>query len=304
MSIENLAELSDGLAELAARAAPWVVRVDAGRGAPASGAVWAADGTVIAASHALERDEEIEIGLEGGETARAELVGRDPGIDLAVLRAARSGLAPAAFAEAAPRPGALVLGLSRPGRGPRVSLGAVSRVGPEWRAPSGGRLDRYLEVDLALRPGFSGGLVVGARGEALGLAAGGLLRGQALVVPPETLRRVVKAILSHGAVRRGFLGIATVPVRLPPALEREAGQAVGLLLTAVEPASPAERAGLALGDLLLAVEGKPVAHAGELLPFLEEERIGEAVVGRVWRAGAAREVKVVVGARGDERRRP
>lgn len=304
MSIEKLVEISDGLAELAARAAPWVVRLEGGRRSPASGVIWAADGTVVAASHALERDEEIEVGLEGGEAVVAELVGRDPATDLAVLRVACSGLVPATFAEVAPRVGSLAVGLTRPGRGPRASLGVVARVGPEWRTPSGGRIDRYLETDLALRPGFSGGLVLGARGEALGLAAGGLLRGHALVVPPETLRRVVTAILSHGTVRRGFLGIATVPVRLPAGLEREPGPPVGLLLTAVEPGSPAERAGLLLGDVVLSVEGKPVAHAGELLPFLEEERIGEGLSVRVWRGGAARELKVVVGARGAERRKP
>ncbi len=304
MSIERLEELSEGLVALAARAGPSVVRVDGRRRAPASGAVWAADGTVVAASHAVERDEEIEVGLDGGEAVPAELVGRDPATDVAVLRVARGGLVPATFAEGAPRVGALVLGLARPGRGPRAGLGVVARVGPEWRTPQGGRIDRYLETDLELRPGFSGGLILSARGEALGLAAGGLLRGHALVVPPETLRRVVKGILSHGTVRRGFLGIATVPVRLPPGLEREAGQPVGLLLTAVEPGSPAERAGLLLGDVLLAVEGKPVAHAGELLPFLEEERIGEGLAARVWRGGAARELNVVVGARGGDRRKP
>jgi S1-C subfamily serine protease len=302
MSMERLGELSDGLAEVAARAAPWVVRVDAGRRAPASGVVWATDGTVVGASHALERDEEIEVGVEGGDTVPAELLGRDHSSDLAVLRISRAGLSPVEWAEAAPRVGQLALGLSRPGRGARASLGVVARVGPEWRAPAGGRLDRYLELDLALRPGFSGGLVLDARGQALGLAAGGLLRGSALAVPPDTLRRVVKAILSHGMVRRGYLGIATVPVRLPPG--PGVGQPVGLLLTAVEAGSPAERAGLLLGDVLLAVEGKAVAHAGELLPFLEEERIGEGLAARVWRAGVAREVKVVVGSRGDPRRRP
>ncbi|MBI5067178.1 MAG: serine protease [Deltaproteobacteria bacterium] len=297
MSIERLVELSEGMAAAAARAAPWVVRVEGRRRGPASGAVWSADGLIVAAAHALEREEELAVGLEGGETVPAELVGRDPGIDVAVLRVARGGLAPAEWSEAAPRPGQLLLGLSRPGRGLRVALGVVARVGPEWRTPAGGRLERYLEADLPLRPGLSGGLLLDAGGRALGLSAGGLARGAALGIPPEALRRAVKAILAHGGVRRGFLGISTLPVRLPGGTAREQGQEAGLLVTGVEPGSPAERAGLLLGDTVLRAAGQAVAHPSELLPFLEEERIGEPLALRTLRAGALREVPVTVGAR-------
>jgi S1-C subfamily serine protease len=92
--------------------------------------------------------------------------------------------------------------------------------------------------------------------------------------------------------------VATLPVRLPAGAASAAGQGAALLLTGVEPGSPAEQAGLALGDALLSVEGQAVSHAGELLPFLEEERIGQPLSARVWRAGAVREVRVVVGERG------
>jgi len=288
-TLETLQGLSEALSEITARASAWAVRVDGRRGAPGSGAVLAPD-LVVAASHAVARDEELEVGLAEGETVPAALVGRDPGTDLAVLRVPRGGLQPAEWTEAAPRVGQLVLELSRPGRGPRAALGLVGRIGPEWRTPAGGRVERYLELDLALRPGLSGSLVLDAGGKALGLAAGGLLRGTALALPAETVRRVAEAIVAHGGVRRGFLGVATLPVRLP------AG-AGALLLTAVEPGSPAEQAGLALGDVVLSVEGTPVAHAGELLPFLEAERIGQPLLARTWRAGAVREVKVIVGAR-------
>lgn len=291
-------ELSDGMAEQVARAAPWVVRVDGRRGAPGSGVIFGADGLVVAASHAVDRDEEIEVGLEGGESVGARLLGRDPAIDLAVLQLARRDLAAAAWSEAPPRVGQVVLELSRPGRGPRAALGLVARVGPEWRTPAGGRVEQYLELDLSLRAGFSGSLLLDAAGRGLGVAAGGLLRGTALALPPVTLRRAVAAIAAHGGVRRGFLGVATLPVRLPAGAASAAGQGAALLLTGVEPGSPAEQAGLALGDALLSVEGQAVSHAGELLPFLEEERIGQPLSARVWRAGAVRELRVVVAERG------
>jgi S1-C subfamily serine protease len=221
-----------------------------------------------------------------------------------VLRAACGGLAAAEWASAPPRVGSLLLGLSRPGRSLRAALGAVARVGGEWRTAAGGRVERWLEVDLPLRPGYSGTLLVDAAGRGLGLAAGGLARGSALALPPETLRRVVEALLAHGAVRRGYLGVVTFPVRLPPPAERAAGQATALLVTGVESGSPADRAGLLLGDAILAVEGRPVAHASDLLPFLEPERVGGTLRARLWRAGAATELSLPVGARGEARSSP
>jgi S1-C subfamily serine protease len=118
-----------------------------------------------------------------------------------------------------------------------------------------------------------------------------------MIVPPATLRRVTAALVAHGAVRRGFLGVTTLPVRLGAAAA-QAGQPGALLVSAVEPDSPAHRAGLLLGDVLLALGGEPVRHAGDLLPLLEENRIGQPVPVRLLRAGEVREVSVTVGARG------
>jgi S1-C subfamily serine protease len=283
-------ELSGELEARVQEASPWVVRIEGRRGRPASGVVWSEDGLVLAADHSVDADEPVEVVLADGETAVGELVGRDAGLDLAVLRVRRNRLPAASWSGEAARVGQLVLELSRPGRGPRAAIGLVARVGPEWRTPAGGKVERYLELDLALRSGFSGSLLLDASGQGLGLAAGGLLRGAALALPPASLRRAVKAIVEHGGVRRGFLGVAMLPVRLPA----EAGQAHGLLVTGVEPGSPAAGVGLALGDVLLSVEGRPLAHAGELLPFLEEDRIGTALPLRAWRAGSVREVAPTV----------
>jgi len=110
---------------------------------------------------------------------------------------------------------------------------------------------------------------------------------------------VVGSLLAHGAVRRGFLGVTTLPVRLPTAAAGRAGQPGGLLVSAVEEGSPADRAGLLLGDALLALGGAPVTHAGDLLPLLEEERIGQPLPVRLLRAGEVRELTVTVGVRGE-----
>jgi S1-C subfamily serine protease len=293
-----LETLSSALTALVERLAPSVVRVEGRRRAAASGVVWSADGVVVTAHHALERDEELEVGLPGGEAAAGEVIGRDPTTDLAAVRVRASGLAAVEWPDApALAPGALLVGLTRPGQTPRAGLGVVARAAGEWRAPGGGRIDRWIETSLDLHRGFSGGLAASAAGAPLGLLSAGLARGAALVVPAETLRRVVKALLAHGEVRRGWLGVTTTPVRLPARLREETGEEVALLVTGVEPDSPAERAGLLFADAILAFGGERLQEPSALLALLAEDRIGDAVSLRVLRGGAARDVTVTVGAR-------
>jgi len=288
--------LSEKLADLVAGAERSVVRVD-GRRAPASGVIWSA-GVVVTAHHNLERDE-VAVGLPDGRTAPAEVAGRDPATDLAALRVDTAGGAVPEWGDGkALRTGQLLLGVTRPGRSPRASLGALSRVADSWRAPAGGKLDRYLEADLALHPGLSGGLAIDMAGRAAGMLSAGLLRGTPLIVPRPTLERVVAQLLGQGAVRRGFLGVATFPVRLPQPLERLSGQGGALLVSGVEPGSPAERAGILLGDALLSLDGQALSSMGDLVPLLDEERIGRSVLVNLLRAGEVRGLAVEVGARG------
>lgn len=290
-------ELSEALVAAVKRSAGAVVRVDGRRRGSSSGIAWSPDGTVITASHGLEAEDEVQVGLPSGETVAAEVVGRDPSTDLAVLRG-KATISPPEWTDAQLEVGQLLLSLSRPGRGPKASLGLVSRLGDAWRTPWGGKVDRYVELDLGLHPGFSGGLLVDMAGRAIGLATAGLARGTPLAVPAATLKRVAKAILAHGGVRRGYLGVASVPVRVPAALAQSAGQASALLVTEVEPDSPAARAGITVGDLILSLDGTALGHMGDLLPLLEEERIGEQAHARVARGGAVHDVQLTIGARG------
>jgi len=295
----NLAlELSDSLASIVDTAARSVVRVDARHRWPATGAVWSTDGTIVTASHSVEDEDEIEVGLPDGTALPATLIGRDHGTDLAILKVAATGLARPAWLEPdGLKIGHLVLAVSRPGRTARASHGVVSALADSWRTPAGGKLDRYIESDVALRPGFSGSLLVDASGRVLGLNTSGLLRGQSIVVPTATVRRVIEAVLAHGRVRRGFIGVGAQSVRLGAAHEAKLGQATGLLVAAVEPGSPAEQAGILLGDVLVAFDGHAVEDVADLLALLDEERVGRSVPARLLRAGEVRELPVTVATR-------
>ena len=291
-------ELSDALVAAVKAAGSAVVRVDGRRHGSASGVVGSPDGTIVTAAHGLDGDDEVEVGLASGDTAGARVVGRDGSTDVAVIRIEAGALPAPAWSDAALEVGQLVLSVTRPGRGPKAALGLVSRLGDAWRTASGGKVDRWVELDLALHPGFSGGLVLDLAGRGVGIATAGLARGTPLALPVATLRRVVKSILAHGGVRRGYLGIATLPAGLSAQLANQIGRRSALLVTAVEEDSPAGRAGLAVGDLLLSVDGTAVAELGDLLPLLEEERIGDVTRAQVARGGALHEVQLTIGVRG------
>jgi S1-C subfamily serine protease len=293
-----LSILSEDLAGVVETTGARVVGVEAGRRARGTGVVWSADGLIVTAEHVVPHDEGIRVRLGDGRQIDAALVGRDPTTDLAVLRIGDVALQVPNWAEPSSlRVGHLVLALGRPGQRVRATLGIVSVLGEGWQTPAGGRLDRYLEADVRLHPGFSGGPLIDSRGNVLGLNTAGLRRGGSLTVVSPTVRRVVEALVTHGRIRRGYLGIATQPVRLAQASAERAHQPRGLLVLDVEPESPAERGGLLLGDTLLTVAGQPVRYPEELFGVLSGDRIGTSVSTQILRAGAVVELLLTVGER-------
>jgi S1-C subfamily serine protease len=297
---ELLQNVSQELAGTVEEVSPAIVRVEARRRLPASGIVWSADGVIVTAHHVVEREENINIGLADGHTVSATLVGRDPSSDLAVLRSEANNLTPpvwASFDSNSIQVGHLVLALGRPGKSVQATLGIVSALGEDWRTPGGSQFNYYLQTDVVMYPGFSGGPLVSAAGQVAGLNTSALMRGISLTVPATNIRQVVESLLAHGRIKRGYLGVSTQPVRLPAASSEQLSQETGLLLAAVEVGSPAEKGGLLLGDTIVGLDNSPIQQHDDLLAQLSADRVDAQVVIKIIRGGQLQEVKVVVGER-------
>jgi S1-C subfamily serine protease len=294
-----LTALSDAMAEAVEKAGAATVTVDARRRMPASGIVFRSN-LVLTADHVVEREDDIRIVLPNGSKVGASLAGRDPGSDLALLHTDGDGLAVAEAASQAARIGQLVLALGRPSdEGIQASLGVVSAVGGPVRTGRGGLLEHYLRTDTIPYPGFSGGPLISTSGQVLGLNTSGLARGASLTIPVPFVWQVAESLAQHGSVRRGYLGIRSQPVALPvaqrQALSRE--QSTGLLLVGVEDNSPAARAGLLVGDILVALAGDPITNPDELLTKLVGALVGQPTALQVLRGGQPQTITVTIGER-------
>lgn len=292
----NAIEWSNALAQVVERAASSVVRVEPRRGRSGSGTVWSADGLILTTAHRVDAESAVTVALADGSSHEASVVGVDPGTDLALLRV-QAALQPLAFASGdAVKVGHLAVALGRPGRGIRASLRMIGVIGTDVRTASGGRLERYIESDRAIPRGFSGGPLVDLEGRAIGIDTSGLIRGADLAIPRETIERVVRDLLAHGSVRRGYLGVGAYPVRLTAAVAQQVGRDRGALIVAVEEGSPAAAAGLLQGDVILDIDGAAVTGPGELRAVLSE-RQDQELTARIVRAGALKELAVKVGVR-------
>ena len=293
-----LESLSADLAQAVERAGQSLVRVDARRRQAATGIVFSPDGLIVTAHHVVGRDENIGIGLPDGRTATAALVGRDPTTDIAVLRVQATGLSPAEWTPIeSVQVGHLVLAVGRPDASPQATLGVISALDSGWRTMAGGAIDAYIQTDVVMYPGFSGGALVGANGAFIGMNSSLLARGVSVTLPAATLRRVVDSLQAHGRVRRGFLGVNAQAVRLSPSLAESLGQETGLLLAAVEPGSPAEAGGLIVGDIVVELDGHAVRQMDDLMAALSGDRVGRDVPVKIVRGGQPSELQVTVGER-------
>ena len=293
-----LAALNTFLAQLVAGAESWLVRVETGRRRTTGVVYRVAEGEalILTAAHILAGDDTVQIATGDEPLRPARLAGWDPRTDLALLRAEAGALTAAPFAASdAVQAGHLVLTLGRPGRRVRATLGMVSAVGGPWQTGHGADIARFLDIDGRLPEGFSGGVLADAEGRVLGVNTHALIRG-GTTLPTETVQRVADLLAARGHMPRGHLGLGTQPVALAAALAEAEGQGVGLVVVNVEPEGPADRAGVLLGDVLLALGGRRVQGHGDLVGA-RDAAAGRSVEARVLRAGALTTLEVEVGER-------
>jgi len=293
-----LTDFSNSLTSAVENAGASTILVDARKRYPASGIAYASD-LVLTADHVVTREDDISVLLPDGKSLPATIAGRDPGSDLALLRLAEKALSPAPTS-AEVKVGQLVLALGRPSRaGMQASWGIVTAVNGPVRTFRGGMLDGYIQTETTPYPGFSGGPLIDTEGQVLGLNTSGLTRGSSLTIPAGMAWQVAETLSKHGTVKRGYLGIRSQPVEIPEAARKalKRDQSHGLLILWLEEGGPADKSGLLVGDILAAIEDRPIDDADDLFAALDSSTIGRAIAVEVLRGGRPETIAVTVGER-------
>jgi S1-C subfamily serine protease len=269
---------------------PAVVRVERESGG-GSGVVFAPDGFVLTNSHVVHDARRLAVTLTDGHELRADIVGDDPHTDLAVLRVDGTSLPCARLGDSRRlRVGQIAIAIGNPyGFHHSATAGIVSGVGRALRARSGRLIDDVIQTDAALNPGNSGGALVTSRGEVVGITTATIMpaQGLCLAVASNTARWVATRLMSDGRIRRSYIGVAGQNAPVPRDHARANGLAVtaGVLVLSVEPDSPASRAGVAGGDVILTRGEQAVAAVDDLHRYLTQDRIGASLPLTVLRRG-------------------
>jgi serine protease DegQ len=298
----QLVELSNALASATELAAATVVAVHSEPRGSASGIVWRS-GVIVTSEHALRRDEDIRITLADGRVAQATLVGRDPSTDLAVLKCAEATNAIASGSTGDPstlKPGSLILAVGRTrASGPVAAFGVVSLVAQERKTWTGVSLSPYVRLDVSIQPTAVGGAVVDADGKIFGVITPRFGRFGSTLTPAATVNIVVDTLLEKGRIPRGYLGVGLQPVRLPEALretlKREERSAV--IVLEIEPDSPANRAGLMIGDIIVSLAGNNVSRLEDIHSRLHGSAIGKPLAIGFVRGGALQQTEITIAER-------
>jgi S1-C subfamily serine protease len=245
-----------------------------------SGFIFTPDGMVLTNSHVVHGADRLRVTLPDGRQCDAERIGDDPETDLAVIRIGTTPLDSVALGDSDQvRVGQLVIAIGNPyGFDCTVTAGVVSALGRSLRASSGRLIDNVIQTDAALNPGNSGGPLVDSRGQVIGVNTAIILPAQGICfsIAINTAKFVAGRLIRDGRIRRGHIGVAGQNVKLPRHLVRFHNLATeqGILVISVEEDSPAQKAGLAPGDLIIEYDGQPLAGIDDLHRILTDQRIG------------------------------
>jgi len=292
MTNTALFDLSNYLADAVATAAPSVVQVQ-GRRQPASGVAYG-NNIVVTTTRAIGGDENIVVRTPGGQTIQAELVAWDPATHLVALRAPELNI-PAPAIGASPRVGHLALAIGRSwSNSLTASAGIVSVIGGPLPTGRGRAIDEIIRTTAPMHRGFAGGAFINANGEIIGISTAAEIRGLGVVIPAGIAWKTVESLLTHGRAKRRYLGVAGQAVELPASQRPDSSQSSAVLVVQVIDNSPASKAGVLVGDLLVALNDKPLDSPDRLLEALAASGPGAARL-RVLRGGAAVDVPVDIG---------
>ena len=284
----DLEAYSQSVADLVAQAGRAVVAIKPGAYRIASGVVFR-ENLVAVNNHQLKREGSVPVHLPDGTEMQAAILGRDPTRDVAILQTRDTKLqACAPEDESKLKPGALAVVVGRTiDAGLSASVGILGAVGGPRRTWRGGELSRFLRLDVNLYPSQAGAVVVSSSGRCIGMATGAMLRHSALAIPPETLNQIADELLREGRIRQGYLGVGLQPVAIPDNLRSKSSLAgeTGLMVLSVESGTGADKAGLQLGDILIAAGGATLSDTESLLALLRGDAVEKPMNVTLLRAG-------------------
>jgi S1-C subfamily serine protease len=299
---EALDAYSRVVTSVAERVSPAVVGIQVkssrGHGGSGSGFLFTPDGFIITNSHVVHGAERIKVLAPDAGEFQAQLIGEDPDTDLALLRIDAPVLRAVKLGDSRKiRVGQLVVAIGNPyGFQHTVTAGVVSALGRSLRSQSGRLIDDVIQTDAALNPGNSGGPLVNSLGEVIGVNTATILPAQGLcfAISVNTAQFIAGKLIRDGVIRRSYIGVQaqTAPLNRMIARHYDLQNSTGALVLAPEPGSPAARAGIQEGDVIVALEGEPVEGVDVLHRLLTEERIGVETKLTVLRGAKRLEFKV------------
>jgi S1-C subfamily serine protease len=287
MNMTMLSQISEAMHAVVDKTSQRIAAVNAGSRWAASGIVWR-DGFIVTADEALGDEDDVDVTMPNGTVATGTLAGRDASTDIALLRveggfAVAGSFTPAKDVEV----GHLALAVGRTHNGPLAASGIIKECGGSWRSMTGGLIDRRILLDLSLDRRSHGGAVVDAAGNLIGLAAFAP-RDRALVIPAQTVDRIAERLAAKGSIAPGYLGLGLHPLR------DERG---GAIVVKLDENGPAKRAGICIGDTLIAWNGEPIRAVRDVLRRLGPDTVGSTVALEIMRAGQRTSVEIAVGER-------